>query len=263
MQLRSGSASLPPQWNHSLQQCCAAIFLFALATVLTQQAELGVVLLGMVRAFALLVFVAGGVMWPLAMIRNAQHARRADAKEPMAKVSFSSLSQQCLPRSVHHRVTPAPTHTSRTPAEAWPTSRSRRSRLAVEAGLLIDAEAFFASPPTEAEVELEAQEGSADRASAMMSRLLRSGPRPAGAFCSVVRAQAAAGRPAQASEWLNRMLAEGLRPEAHLFNAVMSAYVCAADTAGARALLDRMAQLQWSSLRWVQGYWASQFEDCC
>ena len=79
----------------------------------------------------------------------------------------------------------------------------------------------------------------------------------------MVRAYAAEAQPAQASAWLERMLAEGKRPEAALFNAAMSAHMSASDAAGARALLDRMAELQWKSLLWVQGHWATQLEDCC
>ena len=72
----------------------------------------------------------------------------------------------------------------------------------------------------------------------------------------------------QASAWLERMLAAGLRPDAHVFNAAMGAHLGAAEGdggEGARALLARMAQLQWPSLRWVQGHWASRLEDidCC
>ena len=72
----------------------------------------------------------------------------------------------------------------------------------------------------------------------------------------------------QASAWLERMLAAGLCPDAHVFNAAMGAHFGAADSdggEGARALLARMAQLQWPSLRWVQGHWASRLEDidCC
>jgi len=257
---------LPPQWNNSLQQCGAAILLFALATVLTQQAALGVVLLGIVRSFALLVFVAGGVMWPLAKIRAAQQARRdakADAKASPSPVSKSatiraSRLSQALPtpssagaapiRQSHHAQEPS------TEAEAWPTNRSRLARDEV--------------PPAgcDADVEREAQEGSAERASAILSHLLRSGNRPAAsAFHAVVRAHAAAGRPVQASAWLERMLAEGLRPDAHVFNAALSAHAATSDAAGARVLLGRMAQLQWPALRWVQGHWASHLDDldCC
>ena len=74
---------LPSSWNSSLRQCAGAILLFALATVVTQQAALGVVLLGIVRSFALLVFIAGGVMYPYSRIRAAQQARR-DASQARA-----------------------------------------------------------------------------------------------------------------------------------------------------------------------------------
>ena len=270
--------SLPPQWNNSLQQCAAAILVFALATVLTQRAALGVVVLGMVRAFALLVVVAGGVMWPLAIFRAAQQTRRdfndvqAKSLSPVPKSFRSSasfpvkLSQaEPVPSKAEpvpsKEDTPAPARESQQApsSEAWPTHRSRPARD-------VAADAFLATPPTEADVEREAQEGSAEHASAMLSHLLLSGRSPAaGAFHAVVRAHAADGRPAQASAWLERMLAQKLRPDAHLFNAAMGAHFSAADTAGARALLDRMAQLQWPSLRWVQGHWASQLEeiDCC
>ena len=80
---------LPSSWNSSLRQCAGAILLFALATVVTQQAELGVVLLGLVRSFALLVFVAGGVMYPYSKIRAAQQARRDASQDPDAKAKGS------------------------------------------------------------------------------------------------------------------------------------------------------------------------------
>ena len=296
---------LPQQWNSSLQQCGAAILLFALATVATQQAALGVVLLGIVRSFALLVFVAGGVMYPYSKIRAAQQARReaspeleADAKPTAPKVSQGAV-QRSFPESVrsssgaaapssagaaapigirqaHSLLRAAEVQAEAGPlssveaeaeavVEAWPTSRSRLARAADA-----DAAAFLASPPTEADVETEAQEGSAERAAAMLSHLIEhSGQRPAaGAFQAVVRAHAAAGRPAQASAWLERMLATGLRPDAHVFNAAMGAHFNAAPSdggKGARALLGRMTQLQWPALRWVQGHWASHLEDidCC
>jgi pentatricopeptide repeat protein len=315
--------SLPPQWNSSLQQCGAAILLFALATVLTQQAALGVVLLGIVRSFALLVFVAGGVMYPYSRIRAAQQARREASQEPDANVkapshfgpvtlkprhsdAFGPVTLKSFPQSVSSSATSGAARRSQAPppprsnaggpplgirharslqciaedgaeaqaeveaeavaeVEAWPTSRSRLAR-ATDA----DAAAFLASPPTEAGVEKEAQEGSAERASAMLSHLIEhSEQRPAaGAFHAVVRAHAAAGRPAQASAWLERMLATGLRPDAQVFNAAMGAHFNAAASdggEGARALLDRMAQLQLPALRWVQGHWASHLEDidCC
>ena len=306
---------LPPQWNSSLQQCGAAILLFALATILTQQAALGVVLLGIVRSFALLVFVAGGVMYPYSRIRAVQQARRDASQEPDAKAKASQASQgpvapKSFPQSVSSSATGGAVRRSQAPpppsssvgaaplgirqahsllraaeaaaeagplssaeaeaeaeVEAWPTSRSRLARAADA-----DAAAFLASPPTEAAVEREALEGSAERASAMLAHLIEhSGPRAAagaGAFHAVVRAHAAAGRPAQASAWLERMLATGLRPDAHVFNAAMGAHFNAAASdggKGARALLGRMAQLQWPALRWVQGHWASQLEDvdCC
>lgn len=312
---------LPPQWNSSLQQCGAAILLFALATILTQQAALGVVLLGIVRSFALLVFVAGGVMYPYSRIRAVQQARRDASQEPDVKAKASHAFQasqasqgpvtlKSFPQSVSSSATGGAVLRSQAPpppsssvgaaplgirqahsllraaeaaaeagplssaeaeaaaeVEAWPTSRSRLARAADA-----DAAAFLASPPTEAAVEQEAQEGSAERASAMLAYLIEhGGPRAAagaGAFHAVVRAHAAEGRPAQASAWLERMLATGLRPDAHVFNAAMGAHFNAAASdggKGARALLGRMAQLQWPALRWVQGHWASQLEDidCC
>eukprot|EP00321_Phaeocystis_globosa_P016076 CAMPEP_0118824186 /NCGR_PEP_ID=MMETSP1162-20130426/10416_1 /TAXON_ID=33656 /ORGANISM="Phaeocystis Sp, Strain CCMP2710" /LENGTH=359 /DNA_ID=CAMNT_0006754815 /DNA_START=27 /DNA_END=1106 /DNA_ORIENTATION=+ len=331
---------LPSSWNNSLRQCAGAILLFALATVVTQQAALGVVLLGLVRSFALLVFVAGGVMYPYSRIRAAQQARGDASQDPDAKAKASgapaSLNSfpQSFPQSGSSGATRGDVRRSQAPppsgsgadatsvaaeaaaapfspprvdgpsrptgsarrltvkskpfwesreqsnpprsgeadaklkvkaeVEPWPTHRSRLARAADA-----DAARFPAAPPTEEEVEREAQEGCAERASAMLAQLMAQGQRPSARVChAVVRAYAAAGRPAQASAWLERMLAAGLRPEAHAFNAAMGAHFGAADSdggEGARALLARMVQLQWPSLRWVQGHWASRLEDidCC
>lgn len=330
---------LPSSWNSSLRQCAGAILLFALATVVTQQAELGVVLLGLVRSFALLVFVAGGVMYPYSKIIAGQQARRDASQDPDAKAKGSQAPAltsfpQSFPQSgssgaargvVRRSQSPPPSGSGvdatsaaaeaaagaaaetgpsspkvsssidgpsrltgsarrltvkskpfwesreqsnppssgeaevevkvKAEVEPWPTRRSRLARAA--------------APPTEEEVEREAQEGCAERASAMLTQLMAPGWRPSARVChAVVRAHAAAGRPAQAAAWLERMLAAGLRPDAHAFNAAMGAHFSAADSdggEGARALLARMAQLQWPALRWVQGHWASRLEDidCC
>ena len=92
---------LPSSWNNSLRQCAGAILLFALATVVTQQAALGVVLLGLVRSFALLVFIAGGVMYPYSRIRAAQQARRDASQDPDAKAEASRVpaSPKSFPQS--------------------------------------------------------------------------------------------------------------------------------------------------------------------
>merc|ERR1719359_2354226 len=245
---------LPSSWNNSLRQCAGAILLFALATVVTQQAALGVVLLGLVRSFALLVFVAGGVMYPYSRIRAAQQARRDASQDPDAKAEASRVpaSPKSFPQSfpqsggsgatrgvVRRSQAPPPSGSGadassgaaeakvkvKAEVEPWPTHRSRLARTADA-----DAACFLAAPPTEEEVEREAQEGCAERASAMLAQLMAQGQRPSARVCNaLVRAHAAAGRPAQASAWLERMLAAGLRPDAHVFNAAMGAHVGAAD----------------------------------
>merc|ERR1719359_411857 len=263
---------LPSSWNSSLRQCAGAILLFALATVVTQQAALGVVLLGLVRSFALLVFVAGGVMYPYSRIRAAQQARRDASQDPDAKAEASRVpaSPKSFPQSfpqsggsgatrgvVRRSQAPPPSgsgadatsvaaeaaaspprvdgpsrptgsarrltvkskpfwetreqsHPPRSgeteakvkvkaEVEPWPTHRSRLARAADA-----DAACFLAAPPTEEEVEREAQEGCAERASAMLAQLMAQGQRPSARVCNaLVRAHAAAGRPAQAAAWLS------------------------------------------------------------
>merc|ERR1719440_41478 len=78
---------LPSSWNNSLRQCAGAILLFALATVVTQQ--------------AVLVFVAGGVMYPYSRIRAAQQARRDASQDPdaKAKASQAPASLNSFPQS--------------------------------------------------------------------------------------------------------------------------------------------------------------------
>ena len=222
--------SFPAAWKHAMAQCCTVILLFAFVAAVSQRAALGVVVLGMVRAFALLAIIAGGVPWATAVLSSRQHMRAA-AEAPI-------LTASCEAQAALQKCSPALT---RAPVSAE----------------VLDA-------PSSDEVEREAQEGSVDDASAMLQRMLDGGGQPsAAAFHAVVRAYAAEAQPAQASAWLERMLAEGKRPEAAVFNAAMSAHMSASDAAGARALLDRMAELQWKSLLWVQGHWATQLEEYC
>jgi len=116
---------------------------------------------------------------------------------------------------------------------------------------------------TDADIVREAEEGSADGATALLLRAQHRGHQPsAAAFQSVVRAHAAEARPAQATMWIEHMLAENFRPEAQVFNCVMAAHVQAADGGAAETLLGRMTQLQWPSLMWVQAHWAAQLGGC-
>ena len=62
--------SFPAAWKHAMMQCCTVILLFAFVAAVSQRAALGVVVLGMVRAFALLAIIAGGVPWATAVLSS-------------------------------------------------------------------------------------------------------------------------------------------------------------------------------------------------